>query len=468
KRSLQLKFNIDNRQRRCGQGYFYVNHAMGKENCIFCTKRDQMGILGNEIKQCAHIALRTPIFSIISKMSFVTVGRMRSIRKTHIQFILRRHLGCLLSYTTHALLRQSIFGVRDELTINEQLGIILRGTRIIMPCSLRERAIRLAHEGHQGLAKTKQLIRKKIWFPRIDKDVETLIRGCIPCQANGTANHPAPLKMTELPPKPWHTVHVDFCGPFPTGEYTLVVIDAYSRFPEVEIVKSTSATSTISKLERIFATHGLPNILKSDNGPPFQSNEFKQFMTENGIKHQRITPLWPKANSEAENFMKPMEKAIRAAHIEKKNWRKELYHFLLNYRATPHTTTKFAPAELLFNREINTKLPSKIINQNTKIDQQVRANDEKGKRNMKRNADKSANAKEVDIKVGDTVLVRQTKKNKWSTRFDPKPYCVTRVKGTMITATRPGHYITRNISFFKKVLQQEIQHNSEDDFSDNS
>ncbi|CAB4038802.1 Transposon Ty3-I Gag-Pol poly [Paramuricea clavata] len=352
--------------------------------------------------------------------------------------------------------------VRDELTINEQLGIILRGTRIIMPCSLREKAIRLAHEGHQGLAKTKQLIREKIWFPRIDKDVETLIRGCIPCQANGTANHPAPLKMTELPPKPWHTVHVDFCGPFPTGEYTLVVIDAYSRFPEVEIVKSTSATSTISKLERIFATHGLPNILKSDNGPPFQSNEFKQFMTENGIKHQRITPLWPKANSEAENFMKPMEKAIRAAHIEKKNWRKELYHFLLNYRATPHTTTKFAPAELLFNREINTELPSKIINQNTKIDQQVRANDEKGKRNMKRNADKSANAKEVDIKVGDTVLVRQTKKNKWSTRFDPKPYCVTRVKGTMITATRPGHYITRNISFFKKVLQQEIQHNSED------
>ena len=120
---------------------------------------------------------------------------------------------------------------------------------------------------------------------------------------------------------------VDFCGPFPTGEYTLVVIDAYSRFPEVEIVRSTSAKSTIHKLERIFATHGLPNTLKSDNGPPFQSSEFKQFMKENGIKHQRITPLWPQANSEAENFMKPMEKAIRAAHIEKKNWRTELYRF---------------------------------------------------------------------------------------------------------------------------------------------
>ena len=53
------------------------------------------------------------------------------------------------------------------------------------------------------------------------------------------------------------------------------------------------------------------------------------------------------------------------------------------------------------------------------------------------------------------------KRNKWSTRLDPKPYCVTRVKGTMITATRPGHYITRNSSFYKKVPQQELQQRSE-------
>jgi transposase InsO family protein len=146
------------------------------------------------------------------------------------------------------------------------------------------------------------------------------------------------------------------------GIYFSIVIDTYSRFPEVEIVKSRSATSTISKLERIFATHGLPNVLKSDNGPPFQSNEFKQFMKENGIKHQRITPLWPQANSEAEHFMKPMEKAIRAAHIEKKNWRKELYHFLLNYRATPHTTTKLTQFWLTPNYQVklSTKTPRSI------------------------------------------------------------------------------------------------------------
>ena len=83
----------------------------------------------------------------------------------------------------------------------------------------------------------RQTIAKAIWIaPKIYKEVEELIRSCIPCQASGTGNHPGPLKINELPPKPWYTVHVDFCSLFPTGECILVVIDAYARFPEVEIV----------------------------------------------------------------------------------------------------------------------------------------------------------------------------------------------------------------------------------------
>ena len=231
----------------------------------------------------------------------------------------------------------------------------MRGSRIVIPRSLQHRAISIAHEGHQGLVKTKQLIREKIWFPVIDKAVRDMIGSCIACQANSHPNPPTPLKMNDLPPKPWRTIHLDFCGPFPTGEYVLVAIDAYSRFPEVEVIHSTSAKATILELERIFSTHGLPQIIKSDNGPPFTSTEFKTYMQEMGIKHQRITPLWPQANSEAENFMKPMTKAIRAAITEHKNWKKELYSFLLNYRATPHSTTKFSPAELLFNLKIKMK-----------------------------------------------------------------------------------------------------------------
>ena len=97
--------------------------------------------------------------------------------------------------------------------------------------------------------------------------------------------------MTTLPPRPWHTVNIDFCGPFPGSAYLLVAIDAYSRFPEVEIVSSTSAQSTILKLKRIFATHGIPEVLKSDNGHCFifHVSFFKKLSV---AKHDESSHLW--------------------------------------------------------------------------------------------------------------------------------------------------------------------------------
>ena len=89
--------------------------------------------------------------------------------------------------------------------------------------------------------------------------------------------------MTTLPLEPWYTVNVDFPGPFSGDSYLFVVIDAYSRFPEVEFVSSVTEKSTILKLERTFATHGIPKILKSENGPPFQSHEFSEYLKELGM-----------------------------------------------------------------------------------------------------------------------------------------------------------------------------------------
>ena len=268
--------------------------------------------------------------------------------------------------------------------------------------------------------------------------------------------------MSPLPPEPWHTVHIDFCGPFPTGEYLLVVIDAYSQFPEVDIVCSTAAKGTISKLERIFATHGIPRTIRSDNGPPFSSHEFRSYMAEIGTQHQRITPLWPQANSEAENFMKPLTKTIRAACTENKDWRKELYTFLLNYRATLHTTPGYSPSDLLFNRVIRTKLPQVVTVCDERKDEIVRQKDEQAKTKMKQYADKKRRVKDSVIQIGDTVLLCQKKHSKFSTNFDPHPFKVVRKKGTMITAARNGKFVTRNTSLFKRV-NMEFQSEEEEE-----
>ena len=175
--------------------------------------------------------------------------------------------------------------VKDELTVSDKSDIVLKNSRIVVPMALREKAISLAHEGHQGIVKTKQLLREKVWFPGIDQFTKRMIQTCLACQTNSQDSCPAPLQMSQLPPTAWHTLHIDLCGPFPTGEYLLIVIDAYSRFPEVDIVRSTSAGTIMPRLDPIFATHGIPTVLRCDNGPPFISHEFKMYMEENGIEH---------------------------------------------------------------------------------------------------------------------------------------------------------------------------------------
>ena len=364
---------------------------------------------------------------------------------------------------------QAFSKIRDELSIAEDSGIILRGSRIVLPNSLRQKAIEIAHEGHQGVVKTKRLLREKVWFPGIDNLVQQNIETCIPCQATGSKSKPEPLEMTDLPPEVWHTVNIDFCGPFPGGEYLLVVIDAYSRFPEVEIVSSTSSKVTIPKLERIFATHGLPQFVKSDNGPPFPGHEFYQFMKELGATHKPSSPLWPQGNAEVERFMQPLEKAIRTANLEGQDWKRAIFKFLLNYRATPHSTTGHSPATLLFNRNIRTKLPHPVKENKSNMHQKLKEKDSKAKAKMKDHADEKSRAKTSAIVVGDIVLVRQSKENKLSTRYDPKPYKVVKRRGSRITVLRNGHYVTRNISFFKKLtgkVDDEIDSATETDYFD--
>ena len=103
---------------------------------------------------------------------------------------------------------------------------------------------------------------------------EDTVKQCIACQANTPENHVEPLKMSECPTSEWKELSADFLGPLPTGEYLLVVSDEYSRFPVVEIIHSTSSRTVIPVLDKIFALLGNPMSLKTDNGPPFNSENF--------------------------------------------------------------------------------------------------------------------------------------------------------------------------------------------------
>ena len=181
--------------------------------------------------------------------------------------------------------------------------------------------MKLAHAGHQGIVKTKSLLRETVWFPGIDNMVEKAVADCLPCQLSVPKSSREPLQMIPIPDGTWKEVAVDFTGPFAGGEYLLVVIDEYSRFPEVEIVYSTSANAVITKLDAIFARQGIPEVLITDNGPPFNGEQFNSWAKYIGFAHRHITPLWPEANGEAERFMRTLGKAIRTAKLDGGNWR---------------------------------------------------------------------------------------------------------------------------------------------------
>ena len=184
-----------------------------------------------------------------------------------------------------------------------------------------------------------------------------------------------------------------------------------------------SAPTIIPTLDKIFAVHGLPKTIISDNSPPF---EFEKFVMVYGIKHNPTPPKWPRVGGTVENFNEPILRAIRTAHIERHNWRHELYDFLLNYRSTPHSTTGIPPAELLFHGQIPTKLPHYPSKLNTRVMENLaRQNDLEHKVKNKRYTDTRAHARTSDIKVGDYVLVLQDKTNKLSTHFDPGLFLVT-------------------------------------------
>ena len=108
----------------------------------------------------------------------------------------------------------------------------------------------------------------------------------------------------------WQRIHLDFAGPF-LGRMFLITVDTHSKWPEVEIMPSTTSTQTIDRLRTIFARYGVPAQVVTDNGPQFTSAEFQLFLKINGIKHITTAPFHPATNGQAERFVQSFKHAMK-------------------------------------------------------------------------------------------------------------------------------------------------------------
>ncbi|XP_053390798.1 uncharacterized protein K02A2.6-like [Mercenaria mercenaria] len=279
-----------------------------------------------------------------------------------------------------------------------------------------------------------------------------MIKSCHACQLVSPSPQEPPVIMTKLPTGPFKYLEMDFTGPY-GQESLLVVIDYYTRYPLVAIMKSTTSRSIINQLSKWFSMFGYPNSIRTDNAPNLCSDEFKSFLYEHGIKHCRSTPYFPRSNRLVENFNKSLKKCIHTAISENRNWRDALNTFLLHFRATPHCTTNFSPAFLMFNREIKTKIPQlEKVHVNKKLITQDRL--QKDRIQNWANKDKSKGYKK--IKVGEKVLIRRHEENnKMSPLWGKAIYKFVKQTGTAVNLiSESGVIYQRNVSQVKSYIDK--------------
>ncbi|KAK3742123.1 hypothetical protein QZH41_004761 [Actinostola sp. cb2023] len=194
----------------------------------------------------------------------------------------------------------------------------------------------------------KALARSYVWWPGMDQGIEQEVKTCETCQQHQVAPAEAPLHPWEWPGQPWSRLHIEYAGPYMGGMF-LIVVDSYSKWLEVHLMKSTTSTATIEKLRERFATHGLPETVVSDNGTNFTSAEFAEFMKKNGIKHIRVAPYHQASNGQAERAVRIFKEGF--AKMKSGSVQTKLSRFLLSYRTTPQTTTGVPPSQLLMKRK---------------------------------------------------------------------------------------------------------------------
>ena len=233
---------------------------------------------------------------------------------------------------------------RGELTIGENL--LLCGGRIVVPLALQEETLRKLHNGHQGIERCRLRARSAVWWPGISQDIDHFIKSCPDCCRNTQPNK-EPLLSTPLPDYPWQKAATDLF--ILQGDTYLILVDYYSRFPEVIQLRSITSLSVINALKSIFARHGIPETLVSDNGPQYSSTEFGEFATAYGFVHCTSSPHYPQSNGHAERAVKTVKGLLKEST--------DKHLALLSYRTTPLPWCGMSPAELSQGRRLRSDIP---------------------------------------------------------------------------------------------------------------
>ena len=240
--------------------------------------------------------------------------------------------------------------IRHELTFDD--GIVLKGLRCVIPRTMRPTVRKRLHTAHTGIDSTLRRARECVYWPGISADLKDYISRCDACNTYAVAQPKEPLISHPIPSHPWQKVGCDIFTV--SGQDYLCTVDYLSDYFEVDNLKGRKdGSAIISRLKRHFSTHGIPEVIMSDNGPPFNSEQFAMFSREYGFSHSTSSPEYPQSNGKVESAVKIAKGLVKKA----KTAGEDFYMSLLVWRNTPTADMNSSPAQRMFGRRMQTNIP---------------------------------------------------------------------------------------------------------------
>lgn len=228
---------------------------------------------------------------------------------------------------------------------------LLYQDRVVIPKELQKPVLNLLHGNHSGIVKMKRLARQSVYWFGINSQIEEFVKECEVCNSMAVVSK-RKVESEWIPTtRPFSRIHVDF---FHFSSHTfLLIVDSYSKWVEIEWMKTgTECGKVLKKLVAFFARFGLPDVLVSDGGPPFNSFAFVCFLENQGIKVFKSPPYHPASNGQAERFVRTVKDVLKKFLLEPEFLNLELEDqinlFLINYRNNSISADGHFPSEKVF------------------------------------------------------------------------------------------------------------------------
>ncbi|UYV81900.1 hypothetical protein LAZ67_21000072, partial [Cordylochernes scorpioides] len=322
--------------------------------------------------------------------------------------------------------------IKEELF--EWEGLLCRGVKLVIPKKRRNHILSLLHKAHRGINSTLSLARSTFYWPGMCQEVEEFVKKFRICQKYSRNNTKEPLIPHETGNYPFQKIGVDLFEI--EGRKYLGIVDYYTMYPEVFELRSTKAEMVIEKLKEVFARCGVPEIMMTDNGPPFQSTEMMEFAKEWNVTHTTSSPRFPQSNGMIERTIQTLKSTI----IKCQQSKQDIYQALLLLRNTEHNSLP-SPAIMLYGRKQRLFLPMKttLMNESRICDDSIRKQHEANQIRMKFYFHRHARDLPA-LENGQSVLVRQEKQ--WSPAkviapgVHPRSYLLEDTKGSVLRRNR--------------------------------